>query len=150
MRRHETPSRGEEVSAKPKRLTFDLGAGSTPPRAVGPRSPIGEWMTPPPSTSTAPQPILQRRVKSVKRRPAQQGGYMPGIPSEPSIQMEVVESVETIMERPQDEYDDYDYGQADAYCGPCSSDYEDVSPMRMDLERSFIEEDMRGFKWMDQ
>lgn len=68
----------------------------------------------------------------------------PSVASVPSIQMEVVESVTTII-RPE-----YDYEVQEPFGGSRSPGIYDTSPMQLDLERSFIEDDLKGFKWMDQ
>lgn len=158
---------------------------------MAPRSPIGEWMTPPPSSSRAPQPVLQRRQRTAKtpeiitpppqptyfktgftpspltkeqqawlarissdelRRTASPKGpsWLPDAPSALSVQMEVVESEETIIEGPADQVDALEYEVAEPFGGRRSPGILDTSPMQLDLERSFIEEDMKGFKWMDR
>lgn len=129
---------------RPRRLQFDIPEQATPPRPKKPPSPIGEWETPPPCGSRDTPPILRRRVKTTRTSPRRaEGGQLPAVPS---VQMEVIESVETIGSLGgMDEYQ-----TAEAFGGRTSPGPLDTSPIRLDLERSFIDEETSGFKWMDQ
>lgn len=141
----------------------------TPPpfQPPAPRPVIGQWITPPPTSSRATPPILKKRPQFVSppsqslldsmvtppqpsRRmvpphaPAVHRGpstvpWLPAATSAVSVEMDVVES-ETVI----------NYEIQEPFGGSRSPGIYDTSPMRLDLERSFIEDELKGFKWMDQ
>lgn len=165
-----------EQATRSRRLKFDTYQPPvSPPRPQVPPPKIGIWITPPPTSSKATPPILQKRPEFVSppseallaslftppegrrvspQRPIMRTSPLPPPttpwlpqPSATSLEMEVVESTTTTTTIVAPETD---YEVRQPFGGSRSPGIYDTSPMRLDLERSFIEDELKGFKWMDQ
>lgn len=170
------PSRSEQEAKQVRgrrRLQFETTKPpKTPPMPPAPQPKIGRWITPPPSSSRDTPPILQKRPEFVSppsaallaslltppsqrrvspRAPTTRFSPLPPptkpwlpAPTVPSIEIDVAESATSLG------VSESDYEGRAPFGGSRSPGIHDTSPIRLDIERSFIEDELKGFKWMDQ